>query len=364
MKINSYYESDEYLFKNKESSDENKTILIVIENYDLYPSPCEYIRVCNVFNGDKIKSKYKIRYSSFKDAKRFYANVVVFSRIPTIIIEELFDYLKYLNSIDVKIIYEIDDDLISLPTDHPEYAHYSSKSVIIELMLKHADLVITSTSYLSNKYRTLCKKIITLGNRPGFEVNELRAQIINGNEKIFYNIVYMGTRTHINDLKIVLPAIKRMEESGIKVRLFLIGMSGNMFEYPFIRNLQVPKKIKRYPQFIQWLRSFKNIHLGIAPLLDSEFNRCKSAVKYFDYCSMGVPTIASSVGEYVDFIEDGINGYLVKEESDWYEKLNKAFNDYCENKNQIIIKNALNNISNFNKCNALEVTLVNELAIL
>jgi hypothetical protein len=153
VKINSYYESDEYLFENKEFSDKNKTILIVIENYNLYPSPCEYIRVCNLFNDNEIKSKYKIRYSSFKDAKSFNSNIVVFSRIPTIIFEELFDYLKYLNSIKVKIIYEIDDDLLSLPTDHTEYAHYSSKSVIIDLMLKNANLVITSTSYLSNKYR-------------------------------------------------------------------------------------------------------------------------------------------------------------------------------------------------------------------
>ncbi len=50
--------------------------------------------------------------------------------------------------------------------------------------------------------------------------------------------------------------------------------------------------------------------VGVAPLLNTEINRCKSAFKLKQYLSCGVPVLASPVGENVRFVRHGVNGLL------------------------------------------------------
>jgi hypothetical protein len=50
--------------------------------------------------------------------------------------------------------------------------------------------------------------------------------------------------------------------------------------------------------------------IALIPLDDNGFNRCKSAVKYFDYALAGVPTICSATIPYVNVITDGVDGLL------------------------------------------------------
>jgi glycosyltransferase involved in cell wall biosynthesis len=47
---------------------------------------------------------------------------------------------------------------------------------------------------------------------------------------------------------------------------------------------------------------------GLAPLLDNEISRCKSAFKLKQYMSCGVPVLASPVGENTRFLWHGHNG--------------------------------------------------------
>lgn len=57
--------------------------------------------------------------------------------------------------------------------------------------------------------------------------------------------------------------------------------------------------------------------VGLAPLKDSEFNRGKCRTKLIEYGAWGIPTIASAIGEYTDWIEHGKNGFLVQHPDDW-----------------------------------------------
>ena len=50
--------------------------------------------------------------------------------------------------------------------------------------------------------------------------------------------------------------------------------------------------------------------IGLIPLDDNKFNRCKSAIKYFDYALAGVPCICSDVVPYSPIIESNQTGLL------------------------------------------------------
>jgi glycosyltransferase involved in cell wall biosynthesis len=62
-------------------------------------------------------------------------------------------------------------------------------------------------------------------------------------------------------------------------------------------------------------------HIGMAPLMDSYFNALKSRTKLIEYGARGIPTVASAVGEYVDWIDHGENGMLVKTPGEWTSAL-------------------------------------------
>lgn len=69
--------------------------------------------------------------------------------------------------------------------------------------------------------------------------------------------------------------------------------------------------------------------IGICPLIDDEFNRNKSHIKWMEYSTYKIPTVASMVYPYykkidgVDAIKDGKTGFLANDTKDWVEKLSK-----------------------------------------
>ncbi|MCZ6890041.1 MAG: methyltransferase domain-containing protein, partial [Gammaproteobacteria bacterium] len=128
---------------------------------------------------------------------------------------------------------------------------------------------------------------------------------------------------HGADLELVLEALRRVhrEQPG-SFELCLVGVAHNPPGDPWIRQIPVPEGMTAYPLFMQWLSSLPSFDFGIAPLEDNLFNRRKSAIKYFDYTHLGLPTVASAVGPYPGAINHGVTGLLVENTPQaWYETL-------------------------------------------
>ena len=68
----------------------------------------------------------------------------------------------------------------------------------------------------------------------------------------------------------------------------------------------------------QFISSFD---LGVSPLLDTEFNRGKSAFKLKQCLSCGVPVLGSSVGENKYFLKDGVNGFFCENADDFADRI-------------------------------------------
>ena len=81
------------------------------------------------------------------------------------------------------------------------------------------------------------------------------------------------------------------------------------------------------PLHLKWLHEhsiyeiIKTFDIGISPLVDTEFNRAKSAFKLKQCLSCGVPVLGSSVGENKAFLKDGLNGYFCDNPNDYLQRL-------------------------------------------
>ena len=75
------------------------------------------------------------------------------------------------------------------------------------------------------------------------------------------------------------------------------------------------------------LNELAEIGIGIAPLPDTPWERGKCGVKVLQYMACGIPVVASAVDVQNRIIQHGENGFLVRTEAEWVERLRMLLAD-------------------------------------
>jgi hypothetical protein len=78
-----------------------------------------------------------------------------------------------------------------------------------------------------------------------------------------------------------------------------------------------------YDKFPELLMSMR-WDIGIAPLVDDEFNRGKSHIKYMEYAMKHIPVVASDVYPYTHGAREAL---LCRNTVDWYRNLKNLIRD-------------------------------------
>ncbi|OPX85113.1 MAG: hypothetical protein A4E53_03578 [Pelotomaculum sp. PtaB.Bin104] len=190
-------------------------------------------------------------------------------------------------------------------------------------MFRFADGVVVSTKNIAERLKLLNKNIEVVPNALDERLFEQSRNIhkLNNNNHLVFG--YMGTLTHIEDLISIVGPLRRVLAQYKKFITFeIVGIGdNNIIENAFhglpIRIKQVPPQMVLYDKFTNWMQ--QNIHwdFGIAPLIDSEFTRSKSDIKFLDYAVQGIPGIFSAVPAYNDTIKHMENGLLAATSVEW-----------------------------------------------
>lgn len=61
--------------------------------------------------------------------------------------------------------------------------------------------------------------------------------------------------------------------------------------------------------------------IGICPLVDIPYNKCKSNIKWLEYGMSGIPAVVSDISTYTDSVRHGETGYVAKTPKDWVHYL-------------------------------------------
>ena len=217
---------------------------------------------------------------------------------------------------DVRVVIDIDDFHFRVPDDNIAYSitdpskNLDSNRMHYEESLRYADRLTVSTDFLANFYERRCRDVVVVRNA----IDSVRYEMVEQPE-----IPVLGwvgaTPWRGGDIALLsqwLPQFTdehrlRFHHSGhmpndprpLGVRLNMRRVSTSMM---------VP--MSRYPSLLT------HFHIGLVPLIESDFNESKSYLKGLEYAAAGIPFIASPSSEYRLLHEAGV-GRLAATPDEW-----------------------------------------------
>lgn len=224
-----------------------------------------------------------------------------------------------------KIIFEIDDDLLSLNSQIGDYDRPTTpQKMWLRQMIRFADGVIVSTPELADRFAVLNLHIEIVENALDERLFERSHEIhVKNSDHGVVVFGYMGTFSHLDDLmSIIQPLRTVLARFRDRVRFEIVGIDESevlkaAFEYLPVSFLSVPPQSVLYENFTAWMQENIRWDFGIAPLIDSIFTRSKSDIKFLDYGAQGIPGIFSDLPAYNTTVKHLVNGILATDTLSW-----------------------------------------------
>jgi len=281
-----------------------------------------------------------------------WADLIVFQRPAT---EAWFQFIKTCRKYGKVVVSDYDDDPFNTSPLNPYYQYVGTEEVIwqwadgtkemlwsedmvsptgqrifnierninhrdmFRLNFKKSDLVTCTTENLRTEFLKINPSVAVLPNviDPAF--------FPSGQElvKKEVRIGWQGGCSHYEDLYMIKDAVKEITDKYNNVKFVFFGD----MRFQGLFSKCNPKKLEWNPWVSHNCYPYKltlmNIDIGLCPLVDNQFNRNKSAIKWMEYSMVGAATIASDIPPYSPVIEQGRDGFLVpgEEKTLWVEAI-------------------------------------------
>lgn len=194
-----------------------------------------------------------------------------------------------------------------------------------EDLFKIVDGVTVTTEELKDKYieenPQLEGRVAVIPNSIDFKL--FRPFPKKENERI--RIGWVTSSSHLNEIWIVKNVFKKLFAKYGKKIVFV--QQGDLSEFG---KVFTPEEME-FHQFIDlgmYPLKFAslNLDIGICPLVDDEFNKHKSQLKWSEYASMKIPAVCSDLEPY-NCVEEGVTGFKAKTEDEFVEKLSRLIDN-------------------------------------
>jgi glycosyltransferase involved in cell wall biosynthesis len=254
-------------------------------------------------------------------------DIVMVNRFaPGVGLDDLLDFRK---RYEFKLVVDI-DDYWHLDPWHVLYHSFPSKRIVNHIIA--ADLVTCTHRYLRQRIQLYNKNVEILPNALPFGKGQFHDERISHDKMSAeckpdaLRVVYAGGVTHERDIEIIANPFKRIasdtwlkerthfimcgydESNQTTIRVWHRMIHSYLFGFKlngYVRGPLIPN---------EYMAFYNEADCTIAPLVDSEFNRCKSNLKVLEAAVKRIPIIVSDVHPYTPCPF----ALKVKSQGDWY----------------------------------------------
>lgn len=247
-----------------------------------------------------------------------------------------------------KLVMDIDDNFLEVDSGNPALKaqgkgklDMNNKVAMLGTILSFCDAITVSTVPLKVRIEKHIKDVHKLKARifvvpNANDISEWDYEVPKREDVV---IGYSGGLSHQEDLSLILPSIKKVMEKYPTVGFQVMGQMDlkkakqifNRWDQSIRKRIVLLNATATQPEYPKHLAT-QGWSIGIAPLIPSPFNECKSHIKWMEYSSLKIPTVASRVYPYykdilgVPTIEDMETGVLC-DDGEWAEKLSMLVED-------------------------------------
>lgn len=268
-------------------------------------------------------SPQRIRLDEFADA-----NICVVQRQCT---QPNYEALKMIKNSGSKIIYDLDDDLWSLPASNPAKDAFVRMRDGFGICAEVCDAVTVSTKILASAVRTALPKlklpIFVVRNAVDFALfNNTECDCVQKEREDKVVVGWGGSNTHAGDIVYAWGALEELIEEEENLYLEFVGMAP-------------PKRIEKHPRVRvrQWVPVAQygarlktwGWDVVLAPLDANRFNRSKSNIKFLEAGAIGAVALGSPVQPYNEFCAHAseLQWLLCSSKRDWKIKIKELIHN-------------------------------------
>ncbi len=309
---------------------------VVVYSGDHETGACAVIRIL----GPMLANNWNVIWSAKQSAPDIpfefdvarQADVIIIQRqYPSELTEKI---LRAIISLGIPIVFDLDDMLLDIPSNHPCFHGLKKHKPYIKWILKEADIITVSTNPLKKSLSKYTGRPIHVNpNFIDFNLFHTPPKLCNNQ----FNFLVSGTSTHQRDWALIEePIVQILKIYEEKVNFVFFGDTPKRFiDHPAVNFIDYQSNYKQYATQLKEL----DVHAALIPLEDTKFNQGKSNIKWLEYSAAGIPGAFSDITPYNSCIRHEQNGLLVKNNPDsWFDAMNQLILD--SEKTAHLIKNA------------------------
>lgn len=215
-----------------------------------------------------------------------------------------------------KLVLDLDDEPFTFNRDHPLYDELVKKSEKMKLMLHIADHVIVTNQNIKQAILPYGKPVTVIPNAIDPAIWNIKKPHSRKDGKI--RIGWFGSGSHVADTPVINKVFDEILAKYPQVEIHLAGFTelesqrgGREFHH------RPTMGYKEYPQFLADM----DMDIAVAPLLDTQFNRAKTPIKFWEHGMLETPMVLSNVTPYKETVRHGVDGYLASNHAQWVKYL-------------------------------------------
>lgn len=233
---------------------------------------------------------------------------------------ELFPYLplmfdRLVLRSGTPVVYDCDDAFFVAYNHHPRPLVRRFLSGKIEKLIAAADAVTCGNEFLRDYAERFCEDCIVLPTVVDTDIYRPAPHDNAGAP----TIGWIGSPSTWENVRPLLPVLERVcAEHGARFRVIGAGKDAQADLFSAMELVEWSEE--------QEVTEVQGFDIGIAPLIDAQFQRGKSGYKLIQYMACAVPAIASPVGANRTII-DSASGLFADTSDQWKDALDRLLGD-------------------------------------
>ena len=215
-------------------------------------------------------------------------------------------------SLGIVTIFHLDDLLQHIPADiGQKYTAIYSETYMVELQecIHASDGIIAATPILAANLAKLypqriIRAVMGVCYAPvsGWSAKGMRSRAARFKRGLStigaQTIGYMGSSSHLRDLATITPQIAELMRTRPQLHFETLGLpTPDILKAEFGDRVREYGYSRSYADFLSTLYEL-NWDLGLAPLVQDDFNQAKTATKFVEYTACSIPTLAENIEPY------------------------------------------------------------------